>query len=139
MPTRSKGLGPRTRRGEDAWRLPGGLQPLHPPLPLPGGLVRVLGAVVEIAGLAMGHPREALPRRGASTLQLVRHAHPWYARQALEPLAEEFLRGLLVPAALPEHIQDVAVLIHRPPLSTYWPPYPTPDQYGIITPAMKAK
>jgi hypothetical protein len=24
-------------------------------------------------------------------------------------------------------------------LSTYLPPYPTPGQYGIITPAMKAK
>jgi len=35
-----------------------GFEPLHASLPLAGGLVRVLRAVVEIAMLAMFHPWE---------------------------------------------------------------------------------
>ena len=73
MPTRSEVLGNGAIRGEEALRMPGGLKPLHPPLPLTGGLVRILGAVVEVAVLAMCHPREDLPRRGAITVQLVRN------------------------------------------------------------------
>ncbi len=57
MPTRAEVLGNRTIRGEEALRMPGGLKPLHPPLPLTGGLVRIFCAVVEIAVLAMFHPR----------------------------------------------------------------------------------
>ena len=34
---------------------------------------------------------------------------------ALEQLAEELLRRVLVPAALHQDIEDIAVLIHRPP------------------------
>jgi hypothetical protein len=56
MPTRSKVLGNRTIHGEEALRLAGGLESLHPPLPLTGGLVRILCAVVEIAVMAMFHP-----------------------------------------------------------------------------------
>src|SRR5206468_3390508 len=41
--------------------LSGRLKPLHAPLPLACGLVRVLCAVIQIAMLAMFHPREHLP------------------------------------------------------------------------------
>jgi hypothetical protein len=82
---------------------------------LPGGLVGILAAVVEIAVLAVLHTRQDLPLRGAITFQLVRNEHPWDVRQALEQLADELLRGLLVAPALHENVQDGNVLIHRPP------------------------
>jgi len=75
----------------------------------------VLGAVVEVSVLAVFHARQDLALRCAITFQLVRNDHPWYVGQALEQLAEEFLRGLLVSTALHETIQPVAVLIHGPP------------------------
>ena len=47
MPAWSKVLGDRPIRGEKPLGMPWGFEPLHPPLPLAGGLVRVLRAVVE--------------------------------------------------------------------------------------------
>lgn len=47
MTTWSEVLGNRPIRGEEALRVPDGLEPLHPSLPLAGGLMGVLRAVVE--------------------------------------------------------------------------------------------
>jgi len=98
MPTRSKVLGNRTIRGEEALRVPGGLQPLQAPLSLAGWLMGVLRAVVEVAVLAMFHPREHLPLRRSVAFELVRDEHPWHVGQALEQLAEALLGRLLVGA-----------------------------------------
>src|SRR5262249_41839112 len=46
---------------------------------------------------------------------LVGDEHPWPIRQPLEQLAEELLRGSLIPPSWHEHIQDMAVLIDCPP------------------------
>ena len=35
--------------------------------------------------------------------------------EALEELAEELLRGVLVPTPLHEDVEHIAVLVHRPP------------------------
>src|SRR2546427_11902448 len=61
MTVRAKVLRDRAIRGEEPLGLPRGLEPLHAPLALPGGLVRVLCTVVEIAMLAMLHSRQKLP------------------------------------------------------------------------------
>jgi hypothetical protein len=47
--------------------------------------------VVEIAMLAMFHPREQLPLGRAGALQLIGDEHPRHGGQALEQLAEELL------------------------------------------------
>ena len=61
----------RTIGGEEALGLARRLEPLHAPLPLTGGLMGVLGAVIEIPVLAMFHPGENLALGGSVTLQLV--------------------------------------------------------------------
>jgi hypothetical protein len=65
MPSRSEVLGNRTIRGEETLGVPGRLKSLHPLLPLARGLMRILGAVIEVAVLAVLHTRENLPLRGA--------------------------------------------------------------------------
>jgi hypothetical protein len=75
----------------------------------------VFGAVVEIAMLAMLHARQHLPLGCTIVFEFIRNDHPWHMGQALNQLAEEFLRGVLVPPTLHEGIEDVALLIHRPP------------------------
>ena len=115
MSTRSEGLGDQPIRGEEAWRMPGRLAPLHAPLPLAGRLVRVLCAVVEIAVLSMFHPRQDFWLRGAVALQFIRDDDPWHIRQPLEQFTEKLLRGLLIPTALHENIEHVTVLIDGPP------------------------
>jgi hypothetical protein len=90
-------------------------EPLHPLFPLTRGLVGVLRAVIEIAALAMFHPRQEVPLRGTIALQLVRDDHPRNILAALEQLAEELLGRVLIPPTLDENIQDMTVLIHRPP------------------------
>jgi hypothetical protein len=47
------------------------LEPLHAPLPLEGGLMRVLRAIIEIPSLAMLHPRQNLLLR--RTIAFERH------------------------------------------------------------------
>jgi hypothetical protein len=99
MTARSKVLGDETICGEESLGLPWGFEPLHAPFPLARGLVRVFRAVVEIAMLAMFHTRENLPLRSAVASEFIRDDHPRHVRQALKELAEELLRGPLVPPA----------------------------------------
>ena len=42
-----------------------GFEPVHPPLPLTGGLVGVLRAIIQIPVLAMFHPRQYLALGGS--------------------------------------------------------------------------
>ncbi len=57
VPSRSEVLGDETIGGEEPLRMSWGLEALHAPLALAGGLMGVLRAVIEIAVLAMFHPR----------------------------------------------------------------------------------
>jgi hypothetical protein len=105
----------RTIRGEEALRVPWRFEPLHAPFPLAGGLMGVLGTVIQIPMLPMFHAWQELPLGGSITLQLVRDDDLWSVLAPLEQLAEEFLCGLLVPPALHQDIEDLAVLIDSPP------------------------
>jgi hypothetical protein len=147
MPARSKVLGDRTIGGEEPLGVPWGLKPLHASLPLACRLVGIFRAVVQIAVLAMFHPRQDLALRGGIALQRIRDDHPRHVGQAFEQLAEELLRGLLVPATLDENVQHVAVLIHGTPQVMPdpingekhlvqvpfipWPRSPAPELIGI--------
>jgi hypothetical protein len=84
-------------------------------LPLAGGLVRVLGTVVEVPMLAVLYTRQHLAFRSTVALQFIGADHTGHIVQTLEQFPEEFLRRLLVPAALHAHIEDVALLIDGPP------------------------
>jgi hypothetical protein len=76
------------------------LKPLHAPLLLAGGLVRILRAIIEIPVLAMFYPGENLALGDSATLEFIGDDHARDVRQPFEKLTEELLRGRLVPAAL---------------------------------------
>jgi hypothetical protein len=115
MPSRPKVSGDRPIRGGKALRVPGRPEALPASLPLARGLVGMLRTGVERAMLAMFHPWREFPLRRTRALQVIRDHHPRHIRQPLEELAEERLRRLLIPAALHENTQDMAVLIDHPP------------------------
>jgi hypothetical protein len=115
MPAWSEVLGNRPIGGEEALRVPGGLEPLHPSLPLTRGLVRVLRPIVEVQVLAVLHPREDLLFRCAIALQLIRDDHPWHVLAPLEELVEELIGRLLIAPPLHQDVEHHAVLIDRPP------------------------
>lgn len=71
--------------------------------------------MIEVAVLPMFHTGQDLALRRPLVVRLVRADHPRHIGQALRQLAKARLRGLLIPLPLHEDIQDVAVLIHRPP------------------------
>jgi hypothetical protein len=54
------------------WRL----EALHPALPLAGGLVGILGAIVEVAVLAVFHARQHLPLRRLVAFKPIRAEDP---------------------------------------------------------------
>ncbi len=95
--------------------MPCGLEPLHAPLPLAGGLVRVLGTVVEVSMLTVLDTRQNVALCRAVAPELIRDNHPGDILTAFEELAEEFLGRMLIPPPLYENVQHMAVLIHRTP------------------------
>jgi hypothetical protein len=115
MPSWTEVSGYRTIGGEEPLGVSWRFEPLHAPLALAGGLMGVLRAVIEIAVLAMFHPREDVPLRGTIALQLVRDDGPRNILAALGQLAEELLGRVLIPSTLHEAIEDVALLNHRSP------------------------
>jgi hypothetical protein len=113
MPAWSKVLGDRPIRGDKPLGMPWGFEPLHPPLPLAGGLVRVLGTVVEVPMLAVLHSRQDLSLCSPIALQFIRNDHPGDILTAFEKLEEKLLRGLLIPAALHQNAIAPSALYRR--------------------------
>jgi len=72
----------------------GRFEAAHPPPPLAGGLVRVLGAVVEPLVLAMLDSWQQLCFRCPVALELIGDQDPWDVVQPLEQLAENCLAAL---------------------------------------------
>ena len=96
MPAWVEGLRDGTRGDEEPLGVPGGLQPQHAALSPAGGLVRILGTVVQVPVLAVLHAREDPLLRGAIAFQLVGDDDPRHVGQPLEQLTEKLLRGLLM-------------------------------------------
>jgi hypothetical protein len=88
-----------------------GFEPRHPPFPLAGGLVGVFRTIIQIPRLPVFDTRQHLPLGRAIAFQLVGHEHPRHLRQP----SEELLGRVLIPAALHQNIEHVAVLIDGPP------------------------
>src|SRR4029453_4146193 len=115
MPSGSEVLGNGPIGRQKTLGMPRGFEPLFAILRLPGRAMRILTPVIQIAALAMFHPRQYLTLRRTVALQLVRNDDPRHILQALQQLAEKLLRRLFVASALHQNIQDIIVLIHRPP------------------------
>ena len=115
MPSWSEVLGNRTIRGQKALGVPRRLEPLHAIFTLPRRPVRVLAAVIEVAALPMFYSGQDLALGRAVALQLIRDDDPRYIPQALEQLAKELLRCLLIAPALDQDIEDVVVLVDSAP------------------------
>ena len=103
MPARSKVLGNRPIGGEKPLRVLGGLEPLQAPLPLAGGLVRVLRAMIQVPMLPMFHTRKEFSLGGSVALEFIGDDHARYVCQSLEKLAEELLCRLLNRLHLESH------------------------------------
>jgi hypothetical protein len=98
--------------------------------------------------LAVLYARQNLPLCSAVALELIRDDYSGDILTAFEELAEELLRRFLVPPSLHQDIEDIAVLIHRPPeimaLAIYreedlvqvplvaWPGAPVTQLVGIL-------
>ena len=75
MPARAEVLRNRTIGGEETLSVAGGLTPLHLPLPLAGGLVRVLRAMIQVPMLPRFHTREEFSLGGSVALEFVSDDH----------------------------------------------------------------
>jgi hypothetical protein len=115
MPSRTEVLGDEPIRGQNALGVPRGLESVHPPFPLPCGLMGVCGPIIQRAVLALFDAGEELPLHSAVALELVRDDHLWDVLTSLEELPKELLGRCVVAAALHQDIEPIAVLIRRPP------------------------
>jgi hypothetical protein len=78
-------------------------------------LVGVFRAVIEIAVLPMLDAGQGLALSRPVAPQLVGNDDSGYVGEALEEFPKELLRSRLVPPALYEDIEHVAILVDRPP------------------------
>src|SRR6516162_8394394 len=115
VPTGPKVRRDAAERGQESLRVPDRLEAFHRPLALPGRLVRVLGAVVQVLRPAMLHRWHELAVGDLVAGELVGDDHPGYVSQALEQSAEELLCGQRVSARLDQNVEHVAVLVDRAP------------------------
>src|SRR4029453_593935 len=115
MPSGSEVLGNGPIGRQKTLGMPRGFEPLHAILTLPRRPMRILTPVIQIAALAMFHPRQYLTLRRTVALQLVRNDDPRHVLQALQQLAEKLLRRLFVASALHQDVEDIFLLIHRAP------------------------
>ena len=102
-------MGPWAERKRWAW--PSAVEPLHTLLPLACRLGRVLRPIVERPVLTMFHSRKNLPLGGSIAREFVGEDHVRDGGQPFEQLATELLCSCLVPPALDQAIQDVALLL----------------------------
>jgi hypothetical protein len=91
MPSRPKVCGDAAEGGQESLRMPQRFEAFHRPFVLPGGLMRVLGAVVQIPRPPVLHRRRELTVSDLVAAQLVGNQHARHVQQALEQLAEESL------------------------------------------------
>ena len=75
MTARAEMLHDGTRGCKETLGMPGGLKPLHMPLPLAGGLVGILRAIIQIPMLPMFHPWQDLALGGSVALEFVGDDH----------------------------------------------------------------
>jgi hypothetical protein len=115
MPARAEVLGDWTICREEPLSLSGGFEPLPPSFPLPCGLMRVLGAIVQVAMLAMLYARQDFALRCPIALELIGDDDPCDVLTAFEEFAEKLLGGHFVAAPLHEDVEYMAVLIHGSP------------------------
>ena len=112
--------GPKVRRDaaerrQEPLRVPDRHEAFHRPLALPGRLVGVLGAVVQVLRPPMLHRRHELAVRHLLAGELVGDDHPGHVPQAREQSAEELLCGHRVWARPHQNVEHVGVLVDRAP------------------------
>jgi hypothetical protein len=115
MPSGSEVLRDGTIGGEGALGLPCRFEPLRPPLALAGGLVGVFRAIIEVSVLAVFHAGQHLPLRGRIAFQPVGDDDSRDVKTGFEQLPKKLLGGCFVAATLCQNIENMAILIDRPP------------------------
>jgi hypothetical protein len=81
MPAWAEVLRDGTIGGEETLGVAREFEPLHTPLPLTGGLMRVLRAIIQIPVLAMFHSGQKLALGGPVTFQFIGDRVPWFSRK----------------------------------------------------------
>ena len=89
MPSWSKVPGDAAKSRQEPLGMPHRFKAFHRPFALSGGLMRVLGTIVQIPRPAMGHRRHELAVSDPVAGWFVGHQHARYIPQALEQFAEE--------------------------------------------------
>jgi hypothetical protein len=112
---RSEVLGDGAISGKEALGVSWGFEFTHASFSLPGRLVRIFRTIIEVAVLPMFDTGQDLALGRTVAPQLIGNNDPRNVRQALEQLAEELLRRLLVTPALHQNIENVPVLVNGAP------------------------
>ena len=91
MPSRPKVCTDAAEGGQEPLRMPQRFKTFHRPFALPGALMRILGAVIEIPRPPVLHRRHELAVSDLVAAQRVGHQHTRHIPQTLEQLTEESL------------------------------------------------
>ena len=118
MPSWSKVRGDGAKGRQEPLGMPHRFKAFHRPFALSGALMRVLGAIVEIPRLPVGHRPHELAVSNPVAGQFVGHQHPRHIRRPLSSLRKNRLAALAFRRDCTKHVQDVAVLVDATPQVT---------------------
>ncbi len=96
-------------------------KPTHVTFPLASRFVRHFRSVICVDVIDMIHSRHDRAVSGGIAFQFVRDQPSGFTALAFEQPAEKAFRRLLIPSALDEKINDIAVLVHGTPQIVAFP------------------
>ena len=115
VPRRTEVQRDATKNGQESLRCTDRAEPFHRPFALPGRLMGVLAAIVQVFVLPVRGRRHSGPVRDLVAAEFVGDQHPRRVTLVFEEYAEEPGRSLTVPLALDQYVEHGSVLIDSPP------------------------
>jgi hypothetical protein len=100
---------------DESLRLKHRFESPHPPFPHPGRLVGEFDPIVRVSRRVVDRFQDEFPPGDRVALQLVRHDRPGLTPMAGMQASEESLGGLRISSLLEQHIDDLPILVDRPP------------------------
>jgi hypothetical protein len=100
---------------DESLRLKHRFESPHPPFPHPGRLVGEFDPIVRVSRSVVDRFWDEFPPRDRVAPQLVRHDRPGLSPMAGKQASEESLGGLRISSLLEQHINDLTILVDRPP------------------------
>src|SRR5262245_10847004 len=115
MPSNTKEILDTSVDGQESLRLLSRFEPTHLPFSFSGVLMRDFSAIVRVTAGVVRHVRQNSSERSSITFQFIGDDSHWFFALVSQQSQKESFGRTLITARLKQNVDDVTVLIDRPP------------------------